>query len=320
MRFKGKTAIVVGAGRGIGRSVALVLATEGAQLVLVDPGGARDGRADGSNPAEDVAQEVRALGATAVVVTASATDYAASGKVVADAVAQFGRLDVLVNSAGVLRERMIWNMPEEDWDVVLQVHLKTVYNMCHHASRVMRKQRYGRIVNMTSEAWKGTMGQANYGAAKGAIWSFTRSIARELGRYGVTCNTIAPSAATRLTVTDDVKAGFKKRLDAGLITRERYEQVINPPGPEFIAPLVAWLCSDAAADVNGQNFRCLKGKIATYMEPLERSALLKTDNDGMFTLDDLDQNFMTTLMAGVINPAPRQEEEAAVKTGEQAAR
>lgn len=311
MRLQGKTAIVVGGGRGIGRSVALLLAKEGALVTVVDPGGARDGRADDSTPAHDVVAEITRDGGKAVAVNASATDHAAAGKLVDDVVSQHGQLDILVNSAGVLRERMIWNMPEEDWDIVLQVHLKTVYNMCHHATRAMRKQRNGRIVNMTSEAWKGTLGQANYGAAKGAIWSFTRAVAREAGRYGVTCNSIAPSAATRLTVTDEVKEGFRKRFEAGLITRERYEQVSNPPGPEFIAPLVVWLCTDAAHDVNGQNFRCVQGKIATYQEPLERSALLKTDNDGMFTLDELDQHFMTTLMAGVINPAPRQEEKEA---------
>jgi len=311
MRLQGKTAIVVGGGRGIGRSVALLLAKEGALVTVVDPGGARDGRADDSTPAHDVVAEITRDGGKAVAVNASATDHVAAGKLVDDVVSQHGQLDILVNSAGVLRERMIWNMPEEDWDIVLQVHLKTVYNMCHHATRAMRKQRNGRIVNMTSEAWKGTLGQANYGAAKGAIWSFTRAVAREAGRYGVTCNSIAPSAATRLTVTDEVKEGFRKRFEAGLITRERYEQVSNPPGPEFIAPLVVWLCSDAAHDVNGQNFRCVQGKIATYQEPLERSALLKTDNDGMFTLDDLDAHFMTTLMAGVINPAPRQDEKEA---------
>lgn len=311
MRLQGKTAIVVGGGRGIGRSVALLLAKEGALVTVVDPGGARDGRADDSTPAHDVVAEITRDGGKAVAVTASATDHAAAGKLVTDVVSQHGQLDILVNSAGVLRERMIWNMPEEDWDIVLQVHLKTVYNMCHHATRAMRKQRNGRIVNMTSEAWKGTLGQANYGAAKGAIWSFTRAVAREAGRYGVTCNSIAPSAATRLTVTDEVKEGFRKRFEAGLITRERYEQVSNPPGPEYIAPLVVWLCTDAAHDVNGQNFRCVQGKIATYQEPLERSALIKTDNDGMFTLDELDQHFMTTLMAGVINPAPRQEEKEA---------
>lgn len=316
MRLKGKTAIVVGGGRGIGRSVALMLGLEGAILTLVDPGGARDGRNDGSSPAEDVVKEITAAGGQAVAIHASATDHAKAGEVVAGVVEKHGQLDILVNSAGVLRERMIWNMPEEDWDIVLQVHLKTVYNMCHHATRVMRKQRSGRIVNMTSEAWKGTLGQANYGAAKGAIWSFTRAVAREAGRYGITCNSIAPSAATRLTVTDEVKAGFRKRFEAGLITRERYEQVSNPPGPEFIAPLVVWLCSDAARDVNGQNFRCVQGKIATYQEPLERSALLKTDNNGMFTLDDLDQHFMTTLMAGYINPAPRQEEKDAGSAGQ----
>lgn len=309
MRLKDRIAIVVGGGRGIGRESCLALAKEGARVIVVDPGGARDGRTDGSSPAGDVVAELKALGATAVARTDSATDYATAGRVIDETVKQFGRVDILINSAGVLREKMIWNMPEEDWDAVIQIHLKSVFNMSTHAARVMREQRNGRIISMCSEAWKGTIGQANYGAAKGAIWSFTRSIARELGRYGVTANSISPSASTRLTVTDEVKAGFKKRFDTGLITKERYEQVTNMPGPEFIAPLVAWLCTDAAADVNGQNFRSLKGKIATYQEPAERACLFKVENDGMFTLDDLDQHFMTTLMAGVTNPAPAQAED-----------
>lgn len=308
MRLKDKVAIVVGGGQGIGRASALELAREGAKLVIVDPGGSREGRPDASRPADAVAAECRALGATVVAHDADATDFAAAGRIVEQTVREFGHLDILVNTAGVLREKMIWNMPEEDWDAVLQVHLKSVYTMSHHASRVMREQRGGRIVSMCSEAWKGTIGQANYGAAKGAIWSFTRALARELGRYGVTANSISPSASTRLTVTDEVKAGFKKRLEAGLITKERYEQVTNMPGPAYIAPLCVWLCTDAAADVNGQNFRSLKGKIATYQEPLERSCLFKTENDGMFTLDDLDQHFMTTLMAGYQNPAPAEKD------------
>jgi len=304
MRLKNKVAVVVGGGRGIGRAVCLGLAQQGANIVVVDPGGSREGVPDTSHPAESVAAECRTLGVASWARNEDATDFAAAGSVVADTVAQSGRLDILVNTAGVLRERMIWNMTEDDWDAVLKVHLKSCFNFCHHAGRVMREQRDGRIVLMCSTAWLATMGQSNYGAAKGAIWSFTRALARELGSYGVTCNALCPTAATRMTMDEKVKAGFRKRLERGLIDQARYDALMNMGGPELIAPLVAWLCSAAAADVNGQTFRCLQGRIAVYQEPFEKASLVKTGDGGLFTLDELDAG-MGSLMNGIVNPAPR---------------
>jgi len=304
MRLRDKIAVVVGGGRGIGRSTVLALASEGAHVVVVDPGGTRDGRADATLPAESVAEEARALGVEAVASNTDVTDHASAGRVIEETEQRFGRIDILVNSAGVLREKMIWNMSEEDWDLVLSVHLKTCYNMAHHASRVMRKQRDGRIVLLTSQAWLATVGQSNYGAAKGAIWSLSRALARELGRYGITCNTVCPTAATRMTMDEKVQAGFRKRLEMGLISQARYEQLMNMAGPEYIAPLIAWLCTDAASDINGQNFRSVQGRVAVFQEPYERASLFKNENDGMFTLDDFDAQ-MGVLMNGIANPAPR---------------
>jgi 3-oxoacyl-[acyl-carrier protein] reductase len=307
MRLKDKVALVVGGGQGIGRSSALELAREGARLVIVDPGGSREGRPDQTRPAEAVAAECRALGAEVVAHHGDATDFAAAGRIVEQTVRDFGRLDILVNCAGVLREKMIWNMSEEDWDAVIAVHLKSCFNFARHASAVMRERRAGRIVLMTSAAWLATVGQSNYGAAKGAIWSFTRALARELGRYGVTCNAVCPTAATRMTMDDKVKEGFRKRLEKGLITQARYDALMNMGGPEFIGPLVAWLCTDAAADLNGQTLRVMQGRVAIFQEPFEKISIVKDEDNGLFTLDDFDRQ-MSVLMAGVTNPAPRQNE------------
>ena len=306
MRLDGKTALVVGGGRGIGFAIAEGLAREGAKVIIADPGGQRDGRPDDSNPSESAARELASRGLDAVGRSVDATDFNAAGDLVRGIASEFGSIDILVNSAGVVREKMIWNMPEEDWDVVFRVHVKAAYNMVHHASKVMRERQFGRIINLTSQAWLATVGQSNYGAAKGAIWSLTRALARELGRYGITCNSISPTAATRLSTDDKAVAGFKKRLEAGLITQQRYDQLTNISGPEYIAPLATWLCTDAASNVNGQNIRCVKGRIAMFSEPVEITALVKADNDGMFTVDDLDQHFAATLMAGIVNPAPAQ--------------
>jgi len=214
-----------------------------------------------------------------------------------------GRIDILLNNAGVLRPKMIWNMPPEDWDAVVAVHLRGAYSMIHHAAKAMRDARGGRIVNMCSEAWRGTVGQANYGAAKGGVFSLTRAMARELGRYGITTNTVCPSAATRLTLDEAVKEGFRKRLAAGLITQARFEQVMNMGGPEHIAPFVAWLVSDAAAHVNGQAFRVEAGMVGIYNEPELRAAVTKADR-GLFEFDELSQLVTGTLLQGYVNPAP----------------
>ncbi len=223
MKFKDKAAIITGGARGIGFAIAQALAKEGAGVVVLDPGGAKDGRAEEGSPAEQAAAQIRAAGGRAVACNESVADFDACGRAVAMCIENFGSVDIVVNNAGVLRPKMIWNMTEEDWDIVVDIHLKGQYNMIHHVSKVMRAKRWGRIINMSSEAWRGTVGGANYGSAKGGVFSLTRAMARELGKYHVTVNTMCPAAATRLTVDESVKEGFQKRLDAGLITQERYQ-------------------------------------------------------------------------------------------------
>ncbi len=308
MRFDGKAAIVTGGARGIGFAVAGALAAEGARVVIMDPGVSKDGAAaGGSSPAEEAAAAIRDAGGTAIVSAESVADHDACGRTVALCVDTFGTVDFLVNNAGVLRPKMIWNMPIEDWDVVVAIHLRGQFSMIHHAAKVMRENRAGRIVNMASEAWRGTVGQANYGAAKGGVFSLTRAAARELGRYGVTVNTICPAAATRLTLDEAVKEGFRKRLAAGLITEERYNAVINMGGPEHIAPFVCYLLSEHGANINGQAFRVEEGRVAIYNDPEVKASLVTSGKD-VFGFEELVDLVPRALLQGYVNPAPAEAE------------
>lgn len=303
MRFAGKTALITGGARGVGFAVAQALAKDGAQVVIMDPGSAKDGSAGETHVASQAANEIIASGGKALGIASSVTDFEACGAAVKTCVDTFGSLDILVNNAGVLRFKMIWNMPEADWDTVLNVHLKGCFNMTHHAAGVMREQKRGRIISMGSEAWRGTIGQANYGAAKGGIFSLMRAAARELGRYGITANTVCPAAATRLTLDDAVKEGFGKRLAAGLITKERYDEVVNMGGPEHIAPFVCYLASEEAAHINGQAFRVEQGKVGIYNDP-EVKAMLTTAGTDPFTFEQLAKLVPKALLNGYVNPAP----------------
>lgn len=305
-KLEGQGAVITGAGRGIGKEIALLLAEEGAKIVVNDPGVGRGGE-DTSDlaPADEVVEEIKKLGGTAVSNYESVTDFAAAERIVKSCVDNFGKIDILVNCAGILREKMVYNMTEEEWDAVLSVHLKGTFNLSHHAAGLMREQKSGRIINVASDAWRGAMGQSNYGAAKGGIVSFTRNIARELGRYSITCNCICPLAATRMTVNDKVREGWKMRLEKGIITKERYEELMSMPGPEFVAPAAVYLATDAAANINGQVIGCGGGRVSIYSEPADAKAIYKDYRaHGRWTVDELIDLVPTSLLVGYINPAP----------------
>ncbi|MCX5999297.1 MAG: SDR family NAD(P)-dependent oxidoreductase [Chloroflexi bacterium] len=305
-RLQGKNAIVTGAGRGIGAAIALGLAAEGAKVLLnavtrtPEPG-------HQVAPAEEVAAQIKKNGGTAIVSFDSVTDFAAAEKTVKTCVDTFGRLDILVNCAGVVRDRMIHNMSEEEWDSVLNVHLKGTFNMTRHAAGVMRAQQYGRIVNIGSAAWQGSVGQANYSASKGGITSLTRTVARELGRVGVTCNCVVPMAATRITMNDSVRAKFKRQFEQGEISEQVYEERINMPGPEYIAPVVTYLCTDAAANINGLVVRSAGGIVGIYNEPKIVKIMHKDPKRGLWEIAELEDLFPKILLSEYINPAPRDE-------------
>jgi NAD(P)-dependent dehydrogenase (short-subunit alcohol dehydrogenase family) len=294
-RLKGKVAIVTGAGRGIGRGEALALVSEGAKVVVNDFGGGPDGTGATKSPADDVVAEIKKMGGQAAANHDSVATAQGGENIVKTAVSTFGRLDILVNNAGILRDRMIFNMSDEDWDIVMKVHLYGHFFTTRSACVLFRQQRGGRIINTSSEAGFGvSFGQSNYGAAKEGVIGFTRNVARDMGRYGVTCNAIRPAAGTRLTLSDDVVKSWEK---AGM--GESYVKMMGQMVPEDIAPLVVWLASDDAANVTARTFQVQSGKISLYSEPVEQKTLIKV---GRWTIDELFAFMPTTLAAGLVNP------------------
>lgn len=303
--LKGKRAVVTGGGRGLGREIALALANEGAKVVVNDPGVARDGSPTTETPADQVVAAVKKAGGEAVASYDSVAEFESASRIIKTCVDSFGGIDILVNTAGILRERMSFNMTPDDWDAVIKTHLYGTFNTCRHSVNYMREQKWGRIVNVASPAWRGTVGQCNYGAAKGGIVSLSRSLARELGRYSVTCNIIEPIAGTRMTLTPEVAEGFKKRLAAGVITKEQYDESTNLPGPQFVAPIVVYLASEHARNINGTVFGTSGGKISRYAEPAETRSVHKDHEKlGSWTLDELIRLVPKTLLVGYVNPAP----------------
>ena len=244
---EGRVCIVTGAGRGIGREHSLMLAAEGAKVVVNDLGGSRDGTGTDRGPAQEVVDEIIAAGGEAVVNADDISDWAGAERLIAQAIDTYGRLDVLINNAGILRDRMLTNMSESEWDAVIKVHLKGTAGPSHFAAAYWRdRSKAGetidaRIINTTSPSGiYGNIGQTNYGAAKGGIASFTIIAADELARYGVTVNAIAPAALTRLTA------------DLGI--GDAPEEVKEAMSVKWIAPIVVWLASEESRGVTGRVF------------------------------------------------------------------
>ncbi len=244
---EGRVCVVTGAGRGIGREHALMLAAHGAKLVVNDLGGSMDGEGASAGPAQDVVDEIVAAGGEALANTDDISTFAGAGKLVAQTVDHFGRLDVLVNNAGILRDRMLVNMTEAEWDAVIAVHLKGTFGPTHHAANHWRDRSKagedvaGRVINTSSPSGiYGNIGQTNYGAAKAGIAAFTIISSMELARYGVTVNAIAPAALTRMT----------ENLGMGQASEEAKEKM----APRWIAPIVTWLASEESGGVTGRVF------------------------------------------------------------------
>ena len=242
---EGRIVAITGAGRGIGRSYALMLAHEGAKVVVNDFGGARDGSAaGGSNPAQEVVDEIRAAGGEAIAHLGDASSLADATAMINLAIDTYGGIDAVVNNAGILRDRMLFSMSEEEWDAVIKVHMKGTWASSRVAAEYWRNRAKeghkndARIINTTSvSGLYGNPGQTNYGAAKGGIATFTLIAAEELGRYGVTCNAVAPGALTRLTE------------DLGLAP-----DLVEKFSPDWVAPLITWLVSSQSSDITGQVF------------------------------------------------------------------
>ena len=281
----GKVVVITGAGRGLGRAEALLFASEGAKVVINDLGGGADGSGGASAPADEVVAEIKKMGGEAAANYDSVATWKGGEGIINTAVQSFGRIDVLVNNAGILRDRMVFNMSDDEWDIIQKVHLYGHFYCTRAATAHMRQQRYGRIINTSSQAGLGNMGQANYSAAKEGIVGFTRTVAMDMAKYGVTCNCIRPIAATRLTLTPELQAAMeKKSKEAGGGLGLDIGAELKKMAPEHIAPLVVYLATDAAANVNGRTFFVGGGEVGLYSEPAIISSIFK---DGVWTVKEL---------------------------------
>ncbi len=253
-----RVAVVTGAGRGIGMAIALMLAQAGARVVVNDFGGREDGTGGEASPADQVVREIREAGGQATASYDSVASMAGGQRIVQVALDVFGRIDIVVNNAGILRDRMIFNMTEEEWDAVVAVHLKGAFAVTRAAAPRLKEQRWGRFINMTSTSGLvGNIGQANYAAAKLGIFGLTRVTALDMARYNVTANCISPFAWTRLIGTIPTDTPEQKARVAKL----------EKMTPRDIAPLAVYLCSEEAASVSGQILGVRGKEIFLFSQP-----------------------------------------------------
>ena len=292
-KLDGKVAVVTGAGRGIGREHALALARAGAKIVVNDLGASLAGEGADAGPAHDVVREIEALGGEAVANGENVADFAGAKRLIDGTVAAFGRLDILVNNAGILRDRMLVNMEEHEWDAVIDVHLKGHFAPTRHAAAHWRERSKAgdhvsaRVINTSSPSGVfGNVGQVNYGAAKAGIVGFTLIAAQELQRYGVTVNAIAPNARTRMT-----EAAF------GEIPPP--EEGFDPADPANNSPIVVALCADEAQDITGQVF-FVYGGVVNMLRGWEAGELFASDE--RWDPDELLQELRDRLPDGATPP------------------
>lgn len=264
----GKVVAVTGAGRGIGRAVAEFCASEGAAVVVNDYGVSIDGNEPTSEIADEVVDGIKSAGGKAVANANSVTTMAGGASIVQSAVDTFGRLDGVVTVAGILRERMFFNMQEDEWDPVVETHLKGTFTVWRAAAPVFKEQKSGSFVAFTSGAFAGSVAQANYAAAKGGIVSLARSVAAGMYKYGVRSNVIAPVAKSRMS--GNVPFG------------------IEMGEPEDVAPMVGYLLSDLSQDVTGQIYTANGGKIAVWNQPVE---VREMRTEGRWTIDEIASRF-----------------------------
>ena len=275
-RLNGKIAVVTGAGRGIGKETALFLAKEGAKVVVNDLGGNTDGTG-GTQIADEVVKEIKAAGGEAVANYDSVSDFAGGQNIFQTALDTFGGMDILINNAGILRDKTLFNMEEKDWDQVIAVHLKGHFNCTKPFASYIREtnKMNCRIINMSSvSGLYGNFGQTNYGAAKAGIAGFTRSLSFEMAKYKCTVNTISPGAATRMTI-DLIKAAGRD------VDTNDWKQ-----GPQQLAPVITWLCCDEASDVTNQIIHVQNGTVGIMQQPAVIESFL---SDELWSLDQLDR-------------------------------
>jgi NAD(P)-dependent dehydrogenase (short-subunit alcohol dehydrogenase family) len=287
---KGKVAVITGSGRGIGREIALLMGQEGGKVVVNDVGADLSGRGLDPGVADAVVKEIKDAGGEAVSNYDSVATFEGGKNMIKTALDAFGKLDIVVHVAGILRDRMIFNMSEEEWDDVIRVHLKGTFNVCQPATVLMRQQKSGRIICFSSVSAAGNTGQANYAAAKAGILGFVRTAAKEMARYDVTVNAIWPGADTRMTASVPERAR-ELRAQAGITVQARRAD----RHPRHVASVVVYLASDEASDITGQ---CVavsgdRLQIISHPEPV-RTAFMA----GGWTIEKLQELFKPTLGEG----------------------
>ena len=309
-RLDGRVAIVTGSARGIGRGVALQLAAEGASVVVADFGGALDGTGGDRGPSDEVVSTITKAGGRAIASYGDVSKFDDCKATVDRALAEFGRLDILCHVAGILRDRMVFNMTEEEWDAVLAVHLKGAFNSVRTAVEPMLRQRYGRILLFSSGSGLGSPGQANYSAAKEGMVGFSRALARELGPHGIAVNAIYPGGQTRMSASvptnrDQLRqrSGMAAATTSTTIPYMMEETKLSgsPRDPDNNAPPVAWLCSEAGGMVSGQVIGTAGWQASRYTV---RGVIRSISAPRRWSVEELSDIVPNHLAAGIPNPAP----------------
>jgi len=319
-RLAGKVAVVTGSGQGIGRAIAMVLAQEGASVVTNNRKKGSTGlttyneafdksmseeekarAAEMSGDAETVANEIIRIGGKAVPFFGDVGNFEAAGRLIQTAVNSFGKIDIVVNNAGTFAHAWPWEMKEEEWDHVTGNKPKSFFNTTRHALPLMMEQRWGRIINCTSSAWLGQSNHPNYSAANAGVVGFTRSVARDVFQYGITCNAYAPGALTRATWSMRILLDRQAAARGVTLPTRAGGEIGNQP--EQLAPFVAYLATEEAGNITGTVFSVHGGHIGRYSDPIEVANLDKAE--ALWTVDELVEQVPKILLAGYQNPATR---------------
>lgn len=287
---KGKVAVITGSGRGIGREIGLLMAKEGAKVVINDIGTDLSGRGLDPSVADAAVQDIKTAGGEAIANYDSVATFEGGKNMIQTALNTYGKLDIVVHVAGILRDRMVFNMSEEEWDDVIRIHLKGTFNVCQPATSLFRQQKSGRIICFSSVSAAGNTGQANYSAAKAGILGFVRTVAKEMAKYNVTVNAIWPGADTRMTASVPERAR-ELRAQGGITVQARRAD----RHPRHVASVVVYLASDEASDITGQ---CVavsgdRLQIISHPEPVRTAFSV-----GGWTVEKLQELFKPTLGEG----------------------
>ena len=311
-RLEHRVAIVTGAGRGIGRSVAKLLAEEGASVIVNDLGGSVEGASSSVSPADAVVSEIREDGGTASANYDSVAEFGSAGKIVEMALAEFGRVDILCNAAGILRDRMVFNMSPQEWEAVIRVHLLGSFNVTRQALPYMVDQNYGRVVLFSSISALGSPGQSNYSAAKEGVVGLARSLAVELGDYNISVNAVYPGGSTRMvaSIPDSAREWLREQAQKSPGSYPVADLVASPEPEEALVPesnaaKIVYLCTEVGGAINGEVIGTHGWSMARYFRRFPTKSVYK--GEGQWTLEEIESVAPISLAVGLVNPAPKEE-------------